>query len=595
MNKFLRSITITALLAQVVFAWAQNEAEITIHEVKQHITFLASDSLKGRKPGTPEGRVAAEYIARSFSECGLKLMGEKGFQYFEVVTAVQTDEKNRFAFDDFEGELGKDFVPVAFSENAAVTATVVFTGYGFDFESDSLRWRDYEGIDVKGKWALVLREDPEANNPQSPFLQHAPLRKKALVARDKGAAGLLVVSGVELDKEDQRMRLQYDQIESSAGLPIIHIKRAVADKLLAKSGKTIDTIEQELNKQRKSASFELNVTVSAVTSVVQTKATTQNVIALLSGADAKLKSEFIIVGAHHDHLGFGGPGSGSRQPDTLAIHNGADDNASGVAALLEIAEKLAANRKRLQRSILFVSFGAEEMGLLGSKFFTKNPLVDLKQVKMMFNLDMVGHLNSETKALTLGGTGTAVGLDSIVQRQSRGYDFEVKASPEGYGPSDHASFYAENIPVLFFFTGVHEQYHTPDDDVERINFAGEKSIADYAYDLIVTLANQEPALAYQEAGPKSRPSAGRGFKVTLGVVPDFASAEKTGFRIDGVRKGGPADRAGMQKGDVIVAIEGKAVKNIYDYMYRLAELKSGQRASVEFIRDGKKAILIVEL
>jgi aminopeptidase-like protein len=294
-------------------------------------------------------------------------------------------------------------------------------------------------------------------------------------------------------------------------------------------------------------------------------------------------------------LGLGGPGSGSRQPDTLAIHNGADDNASGVAALLEIAEKLAANRQRLQRSLLFISFGAEEMGLLGSKFFTKNPLIDLKQVKMMFNLDMVGHLNPETKAITLGGTGTAAGLDGIVQQHNGPYGFDLKLSPEGYGPSDHASFYAENIPVLFFFTGVHEQYHTPDDDTERINFAGEKSIADYAYDLILSIANRESALAYQEAGPKSRPSAGRGFKVTLGVVPDFSSAEKAGFRIDGVRKGGPADRAGMQKGDVIVAIEGKAVKNIYDYMYRLAELKPGQRASVEFMRGDQKIILIVEL
>jgi hypothetical protein len=595
MNKFLRSITIAALLAQPVFAWAQNEIDITTHEIKQHITFLASDSLKGRKPGTPEGRTAAEYIARSFSECGLKLMGEKGFQYFEVVTAVQADEKNRLAFDNFQGELGKDFVPVAFSENAGVTANVVFAGYGFDFENDSLRWHDYEGVDVKGKWALVLREDPEANNPQSLFLQHAPLRKKALVARDKGAAGLLIVSGVALDEKDQLMPLHYDQIESGAGLPIIHIQRAVADKLLAESGKNIAAIEQELIKQKKPASFELNVAVSAVASVVQTKATTQNVIAFLPGADARLKNEFIIVGAHYDHLGFGGPGSGSRQPDTLAIHNGADDNASGVAALLEIAEKLAANRKRLQRSLLFVSFGAEEMGLLGSKFFTQNPLIDLKQVKMMFNLDMVGHLNPETKAITLGGTGTAAGLDGIVQHHNGPYGFDLKLSPEGYGPSDHASFYAENIPVLFFFTGVHEQYHTPEDDTEGINFAGEKSIADYAYDLIVTLANQEPALVYQEAGPKSRPSAGRGFKVTLGVVPDFSSAEKTGFRIDGVRKGGPADRAGMQKGDIIVAIEGKAVTNIYDYMYRLNELKPGQRASVEFIRDGKKTILIVEL
>lgn len=594
MNRFLRLITIVTLLAPVLTR-AQNKGDITIPEIKQHLTFLASEALQGRKAGTSEGRMAAEYIAKNFAESGLKLMGEKGFQAFEVITAVRADEKNRLAFDDFQGEVGKDFVPVAFSENATLTAGVVFAGYGFDFANDSLRWRDYEGIDVKGKWALVLREDPEINNPQSPFLQQVSLRKKALVARDQGAAGLLVVSGVELDKEDQLMRLQYDQVESSAGLPIIHLKRTVADKLLAKSGKTIAAIESELIKQRKPASFELNVAVSAVASVVQTKATTQNVIALLPGAGARLKNEFILVGAHNDHLGFGGPNSGSRQPDTLAIHNGADDNASGVAALLEIAEKLAANRQRLQRSILFISFGAEEMGLLGSKFFTQHPLVDLKQVKMMFNLDMVGHLSSETKTMTLGGTGTAAGLDTIVQQHNGPYGFDLKLSPEGYGPSDHASFYAENIPVLFFFTGVHEQYHTPDDDVERINLAGAKAIADYAYDLIVAMANQEPALAYQEAGPKSRPSTGRSFKVTLGVVPDFASAEKSGFRIDGVRKGGPADRAGMQKGDIIVAIEGKAVKNIYDYMHRLAELKTGQMVSVEFIRDGKKAILIVEL
>ena len=595
MNTFLRSITIAALVAQPLFSWAQDDVEITAREIKQHVTFLASDSLKGRKPGTPEGRLAAEYIAKSFSRYDLQLLGEKGFQFFDVVTAVKADKRNRLASDDFRGELGKDFVPVAFSENASVTAGVVFAGYGFDFENDSLQWHDYKGIDIKDKWALVLREDPEANNPRSPFLEHAPLRKKALIARDKGSTGLLVVSGVELDKEDQLMPLRYDQIESGAGIPILHIKRAVADSLLAKSGKTIAAIEHELNTQRKPGSFELNATVSAVASVVQAKASTQNVLALLPGADAQLKNTYIVVGAHYDHLGFGGPGSGSRTPDTLAVHNGADDNASGVAALLEIAEKLAANRSHLRRSILFISFGAEEMGLLGSKYFIRNPLIDLEQVKMMFNLDMVGHQNPETNALTLGGTGTAAGLDSIVQQHNSQYGFELKLSPEGYGPSDHASFYVENIPVLFFFTGVHDYYHTPEDDTERINFAGEKAIADYAYDLIVTLANQESALVYREAGPKSRPSSGRGFKVTLGVVPDFASAETVGFRIDGVRKDGPADRAGMQKGDVIRAIEGKEVKNIYDYMFRLAELKPGQRVSVEFIRDGKKQIVIVEL
>ncbi|MGD9898617.1 MAG: M20/M25/M40 family metallo-hydrolase [Calditrichaceae bacterium] len=595
MKKVTGLFLLIIFLSQSVIAGDKTQTAITISDLKSRIEFLASDSLAGRKPGTPGGDTAAEYIRNQFAGFGLTLFGENGFQYFDVVKSVDADDRNRLSFGDFDGKLGEDFTPLAFSENATVSAGVVFAGYGIDFDADSVSWHDYANVDVSGKWVMILREDPDVKNPHSEFIRYSSLRNKTMVARDKGASGVLVVSGKEVDEKDELMPLEYDQSQSDAGLPIFNVKRTVADKMLSKTGKTIIALEKEMVDSMTPVAFPLDVELSATSSTVQDKSRTQNIVALLPGNDPSLKNEFIIIGAHYDHLGMGGSGSGSRTPDTSAIHNGADDNASGVAAILELAEKMSAERKKIKRSVLFMAFGAEEMGTLGSKFFTKNPLVDLKNVNIMFNLDMVGRLDTETRSLTLGGTGTATGLDKLVEDAAKGKKFELKMSPEGYGPSDHASFYIENIPVLFFFTGVHEDYHTPADDPEKINYAGEKDITEFAYILAEKTANLETHLVYQEAGPKSTPSMGRRFKVTLGIVPDYASTEENGLRIDGVRKGGPAEQAGMEKGDVIVAMEGKKVKNIYDYMYRLAEFKSGQRVSVDIIRNGKPLILIAEL
>ncbi len=258
-------------------------------------------------------------------------------------------------------------------------------------------------------------------------------------------------------------------------------------------------------------------------------------------------------------------------------------------------EKLASQKKELNRSVLVILFGAEEMGTLGSKYFTNNPLVDLTKIKLMFNLDMVGRLDKESQSLTVGGTGTAIGLGTMVENQAKAHQLKVKLSPEGYGPSDHASFYAKDIPVLMFFTGVHDDYHTPNDDVEFINFEGEKAVADYIFDLIFEMANLTESLTFQEAGPKTQPTECGRFKVTLGVMPDHAATGIKGMRVELVIKDRPADRAGMKKGDIIVAMEGKPVNDIYEYMSRLSDFKTGQRISVEVLRDGKKEILIVEL
>lgn len=570
----------------------QQKSDISIEELREHIYYLASDSLEGRGTGTRGNQRAADYIADELFETGVKPLGDNGYQYFDVVTNVAAGPDNVLKFGDFTGTLGTDYSPVGFSENAMVTAPVVFAGYGFDFDLDSLSWHDYENLDVTQKWVLMFRGDPDLDNPHSPLLKYSSLRSKVMQARDKGAIGVLFVSGPKLDKDDALMPLHYDQTQQGSGLPVFHIKRSVADMLLSPSGKTVADIEAKMiETMQPFGNGDLAITLSGTADTHKTYTKAQNIVGFLKGTDPVLSEQLLVIGAHYDHLGYGGVGSGSRTPDTVAIHNGADDNASGVAAMLELAKALQHERKQLKRSVLFMAFSGEEMGLLGSKYFSNHPLLSLDKIQLMLNMDMVGRLDS---TLTIGGTGTAKNLETIVLDAAKNEPFKVKVSPEGYGPSDHASFYIKDVPVLFFFTGIHDDYHTPADDPEKINYQGEQAITAFANELVLTLANMPEKLTWQEAGPKDGGELRRAFKVTLGIMPDYAGTTK-GLRIDGVRKDGPADRGGMQKGDVIVAMEGKTVDNIYDYMYRLAEFKAGQRISVDVMRNGKKIILIVDL
>jgi aminopeptidase YwaD len=245
--------------------------------------------------------------------------------------------------------------------------------------------------------------------------------------------------------------------------------------------------------------------------------------------------------------------------------------------------------------VLFIAFDGEEMGRLGSTWFVRNPLVPVQDMEIMLNLDMIGRLDSVNKALTVSGTGTAAGLEQIVRQSAAKFGITVNASPEGYGPSDHASFYVQDVPVLMFFTGAHDDYHTPADDADRIHYSGLKDIAGLVYDIVVELGNRDARLVFTEAGPKTQIEMRRRFNVTLGIVPDHAATDVTGLRVDGVIKDRPAYIAGMKKGDIIVALDGKPVNNIYDYMNRLSDFKAGQIISVEIVRSGVKQILIVDL
>jgi len=576
-------------------AQSADSKEITLLELKDHMSVLTSDSLQGRKSGTSGGRKAAQYIADVFNQSDLELIFENGYQPFDVVSSVKAGENNRCEFGSFQGIIHKDFNPLSFSKNSSFQGPVAFMGYGFEIETDDLSWHDYQGMDLNGKWALILQGHPDEPELNTIFREHASLRKKAIVAKDHGAGGILFVSGKLFDEKDVLNDIYYNKSQGHLGIPVLHIKRSIADQLLARSGKQIENLEKTLNQTMTPVRFFVEEIVTGETDLFKEKTRTQNVVSILRGNDSKLSEEFIVLGAHYDHLGLGGPGSGSRKPDTTAVHNGADDNASGVVSMLEISEKLAAHRNQLKRSVLFVAFGAEEMGTIGSRFFTENPPVPVTSIKAMINLDMVGRLDDESRTLSLGGTGTAENFKEYLTEHLDVHDLKANCSPEGYGPSDHAAFYSHDIPVLSVMTGIHQDYHTPEDDIEKINFVGQKEVSDFIYSLIFDLASRESNLIYKEAGPKEQANTGRKFKVTLGIMPDVAAGDVIGLRVSAVIPNRPAYKAGIEKGDVIVAIEGRKVGDIYEYMHRLSELKAGQRISVEIVRNSDTRILIVEL
>ena len=571
---------------------AQNfNPEITVKELKDDVGYLASDELKGRKSGEEGDLMAAEYIRSKFEDAGLTLMYDNGFQKFGLVTSAEIGEGNKLAVNESSFEVEKHFLPYAFSSNTNVSGEVVFAGFGLEVDRDTLQWNDYDNVDVTGKWVLALQGDPDLENPQSPYIEFSSERSKALFASDKNAAGLILVAGKKFNENDQLTSLIFDKNSARYAIPIIQVTREVANKMLG--GKTsIEELEAEIDSLGKTRTMEIDATVSVTVNVTQKETETRNVVALLPGTDNALKNEYVIVGAHYDHLGMGGQGSGSRVVDTIAVHNGADDNASGVATIIQLAEKLAAE-KNPKRSIIFVAFGAEEMGLVGSKAFTNKPPVDIEKMSAMFNFDMVGRLDESTNGLSIGGTQTAKETEALLTDLNTG--FELAFSPEGVGPSDHASFYLQNIPVFFISTGAHSDYHTPLDDADLINYEGAKKVADYSYLVITDIANRETDLTFQEAGPKFQRSRGGRLKVTFGIMPDFAGLEKRGLRIDAVTKGKPAFKAGMKKGDIITAIDGKKVGGIHDYMSRLQTMEAGQRVSVDIIREEKQTVLIVQL
>ncbi len=572
-----------------IFAQSLDSPDITAAEIQEHINYLASDELKGRDSGSEGCLEAARYIENEFKKYGLTPLFDGSYmQEFPFISTIQLTDNNLLTITLPDTELNpvlhEDYITVPFSGNADVDAKLVFAGFGIS--APNLEYDDYENLDVEGKVVIVLRNHPDQDNPHSEFDKFAPLRKKSSVARDKGALGIIFVNGYEEFKEgDDLVNFTYDRGGAVTGFAIANVKREIVEEIFSSSGLSFKTYYENIIAEKKPASFIFdNVNVRLSTGIEEVETISWNVAGYLPATNPKFKDEYIVLGAHFDHLGMGGQNS-LYQGDEPQVHNGADDNASGTTGLLELAEKFASVKNKLNRNIIFVAFSGEELGLLGSGYFVNNMPINSNQVATMINMDMIGRLNDE-KSLIVYGTGTStnwkVFLDDI-----NGYGFSLTFNDEGYGPSDHSSFYGKEIPVLFFFTGTHTDYHRPSDDADKINASGEEEVLKYIYDVtnfISTLTEAPDYLLVEKKDMGQMP----GRKVWVGTIPDFAG-EVDGYKISGVSDGSPAQLGGLQGGDIIIKFGDKIISNIYDFTYALADFLPGDKVKV-IVKRGEEEI-----
>ena len=592
--------------------------------LRKHVEYLASDKLEGRRTGGSGASLAKDYIAAQFKALKLKPAALKGsyLQEFPYVTGVVAAASgNEFSLD-VGGVQGSgssaSAKPAGYSPNGEVAKTaIVFAGFGI--VSPEQNRDDYAGVDAKGKIVLVLDGNPENDNPHS-LLGRFDARTKALIARDKGAVGMLIVSREQSLDTDRLARLSFDQTLGEAALPTLIVSRAAGSNILGL--KESDLVPLETGKASRDAATK----AAAAFKVNLTKKTSPayNVIGVLPGTDPVLKNEAIVIGSHYDHLGRGG--QGSLDVNSTEVHHGADDNASGTAAVIELARRFAAERDN-KRTMIFIAFSGEEEGLLGSQNYVNHPLFPLEKTVTMINLDMIGRLNSEK--LNIGGVGTAAEWKGLLKKQNESSDgviveakilasprvqsssdkdlppgtprmvragstilFDLQLNDDGFGPSDHSSFYGKKIPVLFFFTGTHNDYHKPSDTAEKINYGGEAKIINYISE-IIRAVDQNPARPTYTAAKSTGISGGRsGFNISLGTVPNYADSTD-GLLLDGVRDDSPAAKAGILAGDKIVKLAGKDIRNVMDYTYVLGEMKAGTEYEVVVLRGGQRLTLKV--
>jgi Zn-dependent M28 family amino/carboxypeptidase len=662
------SLLLIFVLAFSAFA-QQKPAEETapnVERLRAHVSYLASPKLEGRRTGSPGANLAAEYIAGEFARYGLRrsvgrdLPGmsileadspRRYMQEFPFVAGVELGRNNSMSFaprgESLDLRPHEDWMPLGFSSSANLAVTpATFVGYGI--KADELNRDDYAGTQITNRIAIALAGTPDGDNPHGQFARYAGVRWKAIAAREHGAAALVVIAAEENFKDDRLSRLSYDNSAGEAGLPVVVISRQAAGRILEAGGlaplvelekaasmarpastaptTTDSAAVKSSGENRKNVSAPLqNVTLSIRTDIVRRNAPAYNVAGILEGSDTVLKNEIIVIGAHYDHLGRGGEGSLATHAGD--IHHGADDNASGVAGVLELARIFSAERPRMKRTLVFVAFSGEEEGLLGSNYFVNHPVVPNGQIIAMINMDMIGRMKENR--LMIGGVGTSSEWREMIAAANivRGMNVTASNSPprtqaegerktptinvpvvvaangqavvhfdpakqfaltlneDGYGPSDHSSFYAKRVPVLFFFTGTHDDYHKPSDTAEKINYADEARILSFVASLVrsVDAGAKRPTYTVAKSQSQGRST---GFRVYLGTIPNY-SESNDGLKLDGVREDSPAAKAGLKVGDRIIKLAGREVRNVYDYTYALGEMKAGQEYDVEIVRGSE--------
>ena len=568
-----------------------------------HVRFLAAPEMKGRGAGTPELEQAAAYIAGQFRDLGLEPAGGDGSyrQPFVVTTGASMGPRNRFVARREGSELtlepGRDYVPVSFSSAGFVTGGVVFAGYGVS--AAEFAYDDYFHLDVKDKIVLVLRYEPQQfaekrGADQGGYTHHSHLISKAINARDRGAKALLLVNG-ELEGEEEDLLLKFGSLAGpeDAGIVVAHAKNEAVDEWLSWEGKSLAQLQAEIDEGYRPRSFSLpaGLTISLEVDIERKQAEVHNVAGYFPGDS----DEYVIVGAHYDHLGLGDQSSLS--PSRIGeVHPGADDNASGTAGLIELARLFARHQESLSRGMLFVAFAGEEIGLLGSSHWVDHPTLPLDKAIAMINMDMIGRIRKSK--VYVGGVGTGSTFESLLETASKHHDLRIDLTQTGYSSSDHTTFVGKRIPVLFFFSGLHADYHKPSDTWEKIK-------GDDAADLLEMIAEVARELQAAAKPPEfvavdsprqgaGRSGGGGGYGPYFGSVPDFGEIE-SGVKFADIRPGSPAAKGGLQAGDILIQFGDKTVKNLYDFTYALRGSKVGDVVQVKVLRQGQEISARVKL
>lgn len=583
-------------------------------------------------------------------------VNESAFQKFTINTGSKLGPVNELQLAGPDGKTiplayDKDFRSCSFGGSGKFDAGLVFCGYGID--AKDAKYNDYANVDVKDKVVIIMRRTPQQGEKDSPFAgahgisRYAALRYKVSTAFGKGAKAILFVNDyystqenkkeakeleqdaieelitasenwgktavgkranaeVELKKAlldvqqarkklkeahfDRLMEFGYAGSGDGRSIPIAHITIEKCNELFKDAGKpTLEKLEGQIDEDLKPESFELpGWKVKGEIAVEQIRTEVKNIIGVLEGKGPHA-DETIVIGAHYDHVGYGG--EGSLAPGSTDVHNGADDNASGTVALIELARKLAARKEPLPRRLVFIAFTGEERGLIGSAHYVKNPIFDLKNTVAMLNMDMVGRLTDDK--LTVFGTGTAPRWKKLVEETAKDYDLKLSLKPEGFGPSDHSSFYGKQIPVLHLFTGTHSDYHRPSDDWDKINIPGMERIVGFLEEIAIATAENPERPQYVKI-ERPAPTMRSGNRPYFGSIPDFGG-EGPGYHISGASPGSPADKAGLKAGDAIIKMGKTKIDGLDDFDLALRMYSPGEKVDVTVMRDGKRVKLTVKL
>jgi Zn-dependent M28 family amino/carboxypeptidase len=541
-------------IAFFLFASAGTEAQklrksdkLIVDNLKKHIEYLADDKLEGRRTGTHGEELAMDYIIGQFKENGISPKGTENYpQSFDVNDGKQIGPSAYFSVNNNSLEAGKDYFPFPFSPDKVIDAAPAIAIQEADMP-----------------WFVDLSEPLEENKNNPHFDLEEYIRTNSKKAADRGATAVILYNSSSL--ADSLAFNPKDKSEKLS-IPVIYVLKYAAKKYFSDKTATLK--------------------IKLRTDIGEKKRIGHNVIGYIDNG----ASTTVILGAHFDHLGYGEDGTSMLRTGERLIHNGADDNASGTAALIELARILKTSKAK-NNNYLFIAFSGEELGLFGSKYFTEHPTVELTTVNYMINMDMVGRLNDSTKVLSVGGYGTSPQWATVIKKEGKKTPFIIKIDSSGTGPSDHTSFYRKDIPVLFFFTGQHKDYHRPTDDADKINYIGELKVINYITTIITSLNNQHEKLTFLKT--RETQTGNTALRVTLGIMPDY-TYDGTGLRADGVTEGRPAFKAGIQAGDIIIQLGDYTVNSMDTYMQALNKFKKGDKTKVKYKRGNETLESTVE-